>query len=355
MLRIDRRHAKPYARLRELPTARNAAAGAATDAEPMFEVLALALPFFGLIFLGFACGKLKKLPVEGLAWLNFFLIYVSLPALFFQLLAKTPIDQLANWSYVAATTFATYCAYAVAFAIGVVFTKGKIRESTIQALIGAYSNIGYMGPGLTLAALGPAAAVPTALIFCFDNALLFSLTPLMMALGGTEKLKPLEMTLSILKRIFTHPFIVATIVGVAAAAVGFKPPVVIDKMLQWLSNAAAPCALFTLGVTVALRPLKRVPTELPLVLFVKLVAHPLLVLLLLNYVGGFDKVWVYTAVLMACLPPALNVFVISQQYQTSVEQASSAVLVGTLVSVVTVTLFLYLLTHDMLPVSGFTR
>jgi malonate transporter and related proteins len=39
----------------------------------MMDVLNLALPYFGLIFIGFACGKLGKLPETGLAWMNFFL------------------------------------------------------------------------------------------------------------------------------------------------------------------------------------------------------------------------------------------------------------------------------------------
>ena len=45
-----------------------------------------------------------------------------------------------------------------------------------------------MGPGLTLAPLGPKAAVPTALIFVFDNALLFTLVPFLMALGGSGRM-----------------------------------------------------------------------------------------------------------------------------------------------------------------------
>lgn len=321
----------------------------------MNEVLSLALPFFGLIFIGFACGKIRKIPSEGLAWLNFFIIYVSLPALFFQLLSKTPIEQLANWHYIAATSFSTYAAYAFALLVGVIATRGNIRESAVIAVAGAYSNVGYMGPGLTLAVLGPAATVPTALIFCFDSALLFVLTPLMMAIGGTAKTSAGELILTILKRIFLHPFVIATMVGILAAAIQFRPPVFIDKILTYLMQAAAPCALFALGVTVAQRAVTRIPRELVWVLFIKLIAHPIFVLLLLNWIGGFDRVWVLTATLMAALPPALNVFVIAQQYQVYVERASSTVLIGTLVSVVTLTTFLYLATHDLLPVNLFGR
>jgi hypothetical protein len=109
----------------------------------------------------------------------------------------------------------------------------------------------------------------------------------------------------------------------------------------WLSNAAAPCALFLLGVTVALRPLGRMPAEVPTLVVIKLVIHPLLVWLLLSALGDFDPTWIFAAVVMAALPPALNIFVIATQYDTGVERASACVLVGTLVSMVTLTGFLW--------------
>ncbi len=44
----------------------------------MIDVVNLSLPFFGLIFIGFACGRIKQLPDTALAWMNFFIVYVSL-------------------------------------------------------------------------------------------------------------------------------------------------------------------------------------------------------------------------------------------------------------------------------------
>lgn len=86
-----------------------------------------------------------------------------------------------------------------------------------------------------------------------------------------------------------------------------------------------------------------------MVLAIKLVLHPVVVFALLVAIGGFDEVWLMTALLMACLPPALNVYVLAQQYHAHVQQASAIVLIGTLVSVATVTGFLWLVTHHLLP------
>ena len=55
----------------------------------MIDILNLAVPYFGPIFIGFACGKAKALPESGLAWMNFFLLHVSLPALLFGITSKT--------------------------------------------------------------------------------------------------------------------------------------------------------------------------------------------------------------------------------------------------------------------------
>ena len=309
----------------------------------MNGVLSMALPFFGLILLGFACGKVQRIPAEGLAWLNFFIIYLALPALFYQLMAKTPFEQLSNWPYVLTTTLATCSAFALSFAVGVLL-GGRVPQATVQALLGSYSNIGYMGPGLTFAALGPPAAVPTALIFCFDNALLFTLVPLLMAVADPAKQSFARTAFGVLKRVALHPFILATVAGVLAAYFRFEPPAALEQMLAFLRGAAAPCALFTLGVTVALRPWTGISLDLPLLLAIKLVIHPALVCALLIHIGGFDPVWIRTAVLMAALPPALNVFVLAQQYGSYVQGASNGVLVGTLVSVATVTGLLVLIT-----------
>ncbi|MBI1205313.1 MAG: AEC family transporter [Rhodopseudomonas sp.] len=315
----------------------------------MIDVLNLALPFFGLIFIGFACGKIKQIPDTALAWMNFFIVYVSLPALFYRILAQTPLEQLAQINFVVATTLSTFSAFAIAFGVGMAFRAGRIDEATIAGLAGGYGNIGYMGPGLALATLGPSAAVPVALIFCFDTLLLFSLVPFLMAIASPDKKSVGSVAREVAWRIGTNPLVIATALGILSAAIHFQPPVALDRLMQFLQNAAAPCALFTLGVTVALRPLKKMPWEVPFLTVIKLALHPIIMFLLLSAFGPFERIWVEAAVLMAALPPALNVFVFARQYDTWVEQASSAVLIGTVVSVLTLTSVMWMVKSGALP------
>jgi malonate transporter and related proteins len=309
----------------------------------MIDVLNLALPYFGLIFVGFACGKARNLPEQGLAWMNFFLLYVSLPALLFGIMSKTPFAELNNPPFLIATTLGTMSAFVLALCTGRTIGRLSLRQATLAGLSGAYGNIGYMGPGLALAVLGVKAAAPTALIFCCDSIFLFTIVPLLIGLTDSKHL-PLTHTLAVVARqIVSNPLIMSACAGALVAALHIHLPAAIDNTLLFLQNAAAPTALFVLGVTVALRPFGRVPWEVPGVVAAKLLIHPLVVFGLMLLMGPFAQPWAATAVLMASLPPALNVFVIARQNETWVEPASVAVLIGTFASVVTLTSVMWLI------------
>jgi malonate transporter and related proteins len=309
----------------------------------MADILNLALPYFGLIFIGFACGKTRGLPESGLAWMNFFLLYVSLPALLFRIMSETPFSELNNPPFLIATTLATVSVFVLALVVGRIIGDLSLRKATMAGLAGAYGNIGYMGPGLALAVLGAKAAAPTALIFCCDSIFLFTIVPLVMALTDREHKSFLHAIGLAARQIVLNPLIMSAVLGALVAAFHIPLPMALDRTLLFLQNAAAPTALFVLGVTVALRPFDRVPWEVPGVIAIKLLVHPLIVFGLMLLFGPFAQPWAATAVLMAALPPALNVFVIARQNNTWVEPASVAVLIGTFASVVTLTSVMWLI------------
>lgn len=314
----------------------------------MFQVAALVIPLFGLIFLGFLAGKIKRIPIDGLDWMNFFILYIALPALFFNLLSKTPVSEFNNGRFLISTTLGTFAIFWLCFLIAKLIIRTSTRTATIQALAGSYGNIGYMGPPLAIAAFGPQAGVPVALVFCLDNAMHFITAPTLMALSSDTRRSIGSLIAGIALRIISHPFIIATIVGIVAAYFQFTPAQPIAVILDTLGNAAAPCALFAMGVTAALRPLKRVPMELSYLVLIKLIVHPALVYLLLIQIPDLDRVWLHAAVLLATLPSATNVFVMAQQYSVWEERASSVVVVSTGMSIISVTTYIYLTTTGVL-------
>ncbi|WP_421723708.1 AEC family transporter [Bauldia sp.] len=315
----------------------------------MNQIATIVLPFLGLIACGFGAGRTFALPANGLDKLIVFAKYFALPAWFFILVADTPFSDVPDLSFVITTTFATYCAFALAFSFGALINGGNVPEATVKGLISSYSNIGYIAPALVVVAFGPTAAAPAALILVFDGALLFALVPLMMILGGVESGGASAMARAILRRIFTHPLVIATLAGLAFSATGLPIPDPIGAVFTVLSGAAAPVALFAVGLSLAERGNSGFSADVPVLLVGKLVIHPIIVYLLLAWIGGFDPVWVATAVLVAALPPATAVIDFAERYQAEESNARAAVRYGTAASLVTVTVVLYLLVADFVP------
>ena len=64
------------------------------DDLPVIDILNSALPYFGVIFVGLALRQGQGLSEAGLAWMNFFLLHVSLPALLFGIVSRTRFAEL---------------------------------------------------------------------------------------------------------------------------------------------------------------------------------------------------------------------------------------------------------------------
>jgi hypothetical protein len=315
------------------------------------EILNLAMPFFGLILLGALASRRWHVGEQGLAWLNIFLVYFALPALIFLVVAAAPFEQLVNWPFVTATTSVTvFCFLAVVAGSRLVFAT-PLKEAALQGTSGSYGNVGYMGLPLAVAFFGPEAAVPAALVFCFDCAAQFILTAVLATLAHerNEDAHWGAVAWRIVKQVVAHPFIVATALGVIASALEFTAPGGIGTILDMLMRAAGPTALFALGVTVGMRKFEGLGAELGLVAGMKVLVQPALAFLVVSLVPGTPPLWIHVAVMMAALPTASNAFILASQYKAYVEGASTAVIATTLASAVTIPLIVYAIRLGLLP------
>jgi predicted permease len=124
-------------------------------------------------------------------------------------------------------------------------------------------------------------------------------------------------------------------------------------MLASLAGAAVPCALVAVGLALSERPVQPPTADVGILAAIKLLVHPLIVWLLLSWIGGFDRVWIGAALLVAALPPGIELITMARRYRTYVAGASLAVLWGSIASIATLTVALIIVLNDLLPLDPF--
>ncbi|MCX8954858.1 AEC family transporter, partial [Ruegeria sp. NA] len=111
----------------------------------------------------------------------------------------------------------------------------------------------------------------------------------------------------------------------------------LNNFLTILGGAATPGALFAIGASLASKSAERIQIAAWLS-FCKLVLHPLFVAIALIWLIPIETFPASVAIAAAALPVAGNVYMLAAHYGIAPQRASAAILLSTLVSIVTIPL-----------------
>jgi malonate transporter and related proteins len=309
----------------------------------MQTILNTALPFFALIFCGYGAGRFRLLSEASVAGVNAFVFYFALPAFIFNLLATSPLADVANGPFVAAYLGTGLVLFAVAAVLGRLMFKVRRSEAALQGSAAVLGNTGYMGLPLVAAAFGERAAIPLVLGLTLEATVLIPLTIILVEAQKGLDAGWSQLLRSVAGAMGRNPIIVAIFAGVLLSATGLGLPTPLENFTGLLGAAAGPCALFALGATLTSFPISAGFSEVSYMIFFKLLVHPAAIWFATTRLFDVDPLWATVAILGAALPVAANVFIVAKQYDTYVERVSSAILVSTIISVVTVSALLTIL------------
>ena len=304
----------------------------------MQTILNTALPFFALIFCGYGAGRFRLLSEASIAGVNAFVFYFALPTFLFNLIATAQLKNILNAPFVAAYLSAGFSVFVVATLLGRLLFKVGPGEAALQGSAAVLGNTGYMGLPLVAAVFGEAAAIPLVLGLTLEVTLIIPFTIALVEAtkgsGGWSRVPS-----SVTSALARNPLIIAIFAGALISAIGLGLPTPVENFTDLLGGTAGPCALFALGATLAGRSLSAGLGEVSYMTSFKLFVHPS-AMWLTTQVFGVTSLWATVAVLGAALPVAANVFILARQYDTYVDRTSSAILLSTAVSVVTVSALL---------------
>jgi malonate transporter and related proteins len=308
----------------------------------MQPILAVTLPFFALVLMGYAAAWKRVLPESAIPGLNAFVLYFALPALLFRFGMNTPIGQLLNPVVIAVSLLASLGI--VAFTIAVTLSpRVQMKDAAFGALVAAFPNTGFMGVPLLTALLGASAAGP---VICAVLVDLFVTTSVCIALAQAHEAKGEGARAALVRAVkgaSSNPLPWSIALGVVCSVLGWKLSGPAATIVNMLADAASPVALFTIGA-VLWRAGQHAHTRTPAALYwpvaaIKLFAHPLLVFALAmgaNALGapiGAFEIMVLT--LAAALPSASNVSLLAERYGADNGRIARIIMSSTAVAFVT--------------------
>ena len=304
------------------------------------DIFARVAPFFLLIALGALAGRLGWLDARRGGWLSAYTFWIGFPALLLRWLGDAPppgrdeVTSLVGYGAIMGLTLI------VVWAIGrrLNLPRPAAAGAPMAAVVG---NTAFLGAPLAAAVLGEGVRPLAAAVVAVDFILLMGVAVAILQTGA-----PSLGLGAALRRVLANPTVLGAVGGLAIAAFGLRLPGPADQGLTVLAASASPVALLALGGLIGREGLRIGPGEgaaLGLVLSVKLALAPLLVWLVLTWLG-VDPTARATLTLLAACPTAVNVFIQTRALDVFARGAAQAVIAGTILSLVSLTVLAHFLT-----------
>lgn len=299
----------------------------------MVEILLKTLPFFAVIGLGYVSGRAGFFTTEATAYLTRFVFYFALSAMLFGFSANLDIAAIFSWPFLFAYLLGTSVIWVLVAAVAL-WRGTRPEEAVFEAHTGVIGNVGFLGIPMLALLLGPQAVGPVLLVLAVDLIVFSSV--LTMLITGLRAGRVNARTFGILGAgLAKNPMIVSVALGILWGSTGLSLPVPVNEFLTLLGAAATPCALFAIGASLAGRSAERVEVAAWLSVS-KLVLHPAAVAAAC-WLFGVSGYAAGVMIAAAALPVAGNVFILAQHYGVAPQRVSTAILLSTAASVLTVT------------------
>lgn len=261
--------------------------------------------------------------------LNRVAFFVATPALLFTVLSHADVTVLLS-SFLA-TILCTVVVGALVYLVASrLFFRNPAPEITLGAAASTYVNANNIGLPVAMYVLGSAQYVAPVLLLQLMVLAPLTLTILDMTTRGKASIG------AILSQPVRNPMIIASLAGVAVAALGIRLPDPVMAPFELIGGAAIPMVLMSFGMSLhGQRPLRQGTgrKQVAVASVIKVVLMPVAAYLIGRFGFGLRGDALFAVVTLSALPTAQNVYNFAARYQRGVVVTRDTVLVTTVASI----------------------
>ena len=240
--------------------------------------------------------------------------------------------------FVLAFGLSSLIVYAATFLVSR-YRNADLATASFAGLSASYSNTGYMGIPLCILALGQDGLAPAVIstLIVFG---MFALATVFIEVGILSHKKPHEIVWSVIKSLCSNPLLIAPVAGLVWSSTDLALYDPLQQFISFLSAAASPCALVSIGLFLIQK--QKTPAVGAWGLSIaKLIVQPLIAWVIAGPILGLPSLWVNAVILLSALPTGTGPFMLAQYYSADGSTISRVVLLTTVGSLVTLSLFLW--------------
>ncbi|WP_406271492.1 AEC family transporter [Actinacidiphila glaucinigra] len=295
------------------------------------------VPIWAISAAGYAVGRTGLLGPHAESVLGRFVFNVAMPAALFTTIAGTPLDAFVNTSMIAFAA-GTALACLLGFAVSRWVFGRRLPDQAIGGMAAGYVNSANLGIPVAVQILGDASFVAPVLLFQVLLVTPVILTVLDAGSGGGAGRRREGGAARLLLVPLRTPVILGAVLGCAVSAAGWRLPAALGHSVGLLGGAGVPTALLTLGMSLHGRPPATgaaFRAEVGATVLIKTLVQPLAAFAVGGLVLHLPAHQLFAVVVLSALPSAQNVFIYARQYDLSTALARDAVMLSTLLSMVT--------------------
>jgi malonate transporter len=208
---------------------------------------------------------------------------------------------------------------------------------------GTFTNTVLVGLPIVTRAYGDASLAVTLSIIGLHGAILLTIGMLTMEFMRRDGASLGRTLLNALKRVGSNPLIW----GIAAGMIGYFSGLQLvepaEAFLTMMASAVVPAALFGIGGALNEYKLSESWQQAVVASVLKLVVHPVIAYVLMIHVLKVPMDIARYGILLSAMPAGVNIYVFATYYNRGINVAANTILISTVASAATISVWLYLL------------
>ena len=309
----------------------------------MLAIINVILPVFALMATGYLAVKFRLFPAEGVRGLVQFVNNFATPCLLFHAMATSDFSTTFNWSVIGPFYVGAVTSFVLGAVIARKLFRNKIDEGIASGFSAMFTNTVLIGIPIMQRAYGQPALATAFSIIAFHASVLITVGMVTMEVVRRDGASLGKTLAKAVMRVAINPLMWGIAAGVLFNLMGWTLIEPADAFVSMMAAAVTPAALFGLGGALNEYRLRDSWAQSLTMSLFKLLLQPIIAYLLMHYVLHVPHEYARYGVLLAAMPSGINAFVFATYYNRGVNVATNTILITTVLSIVTLSGWLYFL------------